>query len=332
MPVFEALEQIGITMNLDNFYQKYGHPITLDNSIESKRYQEFVNYHLGILSQVLNTKCKQSKIDLKVINNFDLNAHAFKYDDKKYLLAFRTGIWIVIDRLSSQYTNLFEKNLKLIGSLSKQIEYKHLFEYFVLLFLFGHEAGHVFRGHTDFSERKLIDESEIMKFNAYNKLSYRFSSDEKKLKFLFEADADAFSGFIVASGIYQQYKNLLKLFPSTKNDDLSIELYKMASYSILILMNVFNHSYHPSIAYYAPMLRFGIVLGHLSEQLLKYELFSEANLFKLNMETFFECYSFFMDNGNNFNKISSNDLQQEIQKNWEIHKEFSLEIEKYKIC
>lgn len=248
-------------------------------------------------SEVNSNLEEGSKIEFSVSLSSSLNARAEK-KSHGYSITMNSGI--------------FEKSFQIVGENIDYYKQKHGAEldkeFYVSIgcaiiwtSIFGHELGHILRGHLDYLEShssNTIDESSeppALTVNYFDEFSY------ERTKLLMEFDADVFCTKLIAEHISFLEKKSLTDSICTKGVIIDI-----AISSLYFLFNEQCRLEGESTKYPKAILRLNCMLNFITKHLASKGTLSENEARKAVNETAFGVYSFLVDD-NYYNQATSSD-------------------------
>lgn len=228
------------------------------------------------------------EIYIQVSNDYSLNAHAIKRADKKYLINIRSGIIPLtfgiiaenVDFFLEKYPDLEDKETSvMLGTL------------LVWTQIFGHELGHILRGHLDVVNNNITnlvdDESALSIIHSTKGTSLELDY----ARMIMEFDADIFSAFFVANRVLSMIKNAPE--KSIKEETLI----SLALTSIFFFFNELCKIEGKSTKYPPSMVRANALNMHLVKHLSGKTSFSDEELSEIMRHSIFDTYSFLVDKG-----------------------------------
>ncbi|EPY4487431.1 hypothetical protein ACXDLE_000917 [Klebsiella variicola] len=241
------------------------------------------------------------KISLHIEDNFELNAHAKKIDNNFHIVLLSGLIPITFDILSEnveffmrEYPDLKEKEFPVaLGCV------------FIWHHIFGHELGHVARGHLSLVKSKeinLVGDYQVFSM-GYNVVDESFSEDQ--IKTLMEYDADVFSAYFVANVVL----NTIKKAPEEKIEEKT--LIGLSLTSIFFFFNFLCKLEGKQSKYPPAMVRAHALQTHVIKHLSKKTKLSDEELKDIMDIAIFNAHSYLVDNKRFFQSmddVSLNDL------------------------
>ncbi|ENQ0853264.1 hypothetical protein ACEJ30_000414 [Klebsiella oxytoca] len=226
------------------------------------------------------------KIALHIKDDFNLNAHAQKKDNDFHIVLLSGLIPITFDILSDnveffmrEYPDLKEKEAPVaLGCV------------FIWHHIFGHELGHIARGHLSFVESKktnLIGDYQVYSM-GYNVTGEDFCEDQ--IKTLMEYDADVFSAYFVADVVLDTIKNA----PEKKIEEKT--LIGLSLTSIFFFFNFLCKLEGSKSKYPPAMVRANALQQHVIKHLSKKTKLSDEELKDILDVSIFNAYSYLVDN------------------------------------
>ncbi|WP_407273858.1 hypothetical protein V6C39_08100 [Dickeya ananatis] len=240
------------------------------------------------------------KISLFVKDDFNLNAHAKKKGNDFYIVLLSGLIPITFDILAEnveffmeEYPDLKDKEAPVaLGCV------------FIWHHIFGHEIGHIARGHLSLVESKetnLVGDYQVysMGYNAYDD-----DFSENQIKTLMEYDADVFSAPFVADVVLNTIKN---------NSGGEIEektLIGVCLTSIFFFFNFLCQLEGKESKYPPAMVRANALQSYLIQHLSKKTKLSDEELEDLMHTSIYNAYSYLVDNNKLFQPMDDVSLNQ----------------------
>jgi len=246
-------------MSRDAFYRKNGQPI-LSQDIELEEDGIFVAMYYQfqeILTQLnVSENYDLNRIDCELLLKWGLNAHAKKLEDNQYLIAMRSGVVGQVLTLMKESSVYFTSRYKCFSEKEAPIAFGSSF---IWMQIFGHELGHILRGHLDLQKRgemNMLEEesTEVLFFDLpddlYDNLNER--------QFLIEMDADNFSATFVGQQL------LMLISKSFEEECFDIEeLVSLCISSILIFFTFVSEQSVLNGRYPNPLTRAETVISSL---------------------------------------------------------------------
>lgn len=239
------------------------------------------------------------KIALHIKDDFNLNAHAQKKDNNFHIVLLSGLIPMTFDILSEnieffmrEYPDLKEKEAPVaLGCV------------FIWHHIFGHELGHVARGHLSLAKSKeinLIGDYQVYSM-GYNVVDEDFSEDQ--IKTLMEYDADVFSAYFVADVVL----NTIKKAPEKKIEEKTLVSLSLTSifffFNFLCKLEGKNSKYPPA------MVRANALQSHVIKHLSKKTKLSDEELKDIMDVSIFNAYSYLVDNKRLFQSMDDVSLK-----------------------
>lgn len=239
--------------------------------------------------KIINSSLKKDgkRISLFIENDLSLNAHAKKIDNNNFHVVLLSGLIPItfnilaenVDFFLQEYPDLKEKEAPIaLGCI------------FILYHIFGHEMGHVARGHLSFVRSKqtnLIGDYQVDSM-GYNVSAKDFSKDQ--LKTLMEYDADVFSASFVADVVL----DAIKKGPDEKIKEKT--LIGLSLSSIFFFFNFLCKIEEKESKYPPPMVRANALQSYLIKHLSKKTKLSDEELKDIMDTSFFNAYTYLEDN------------------------------------
>lgn len=236
----------------------------------------------------LNSPLKKynKEINLLVEDNFNLNAHA-KKDGNGFEIVLLSGLIPMtfdilsenVDFFMEEYPDLKEKEAAVgLGCV------------FIWNHIFGHELGHILRGHLSFIETKetnLIGNYHVTSM-AYNVDDEGFS--ESHIRTLMEYDADIFSAKFVADILLNTIKKAREINIEEKS------LIGLCLTSIFFFFNSIGKLDKGNSKYPPAMVRANTLQSYIVRHLLKKTRFSDEELEDIMNASVYSAYSHLVDN------------------------------------
>ncbi|EJH2819803.1 hypothetical protein NDM28_004384, partial [Salmonella enterica] len=230
-----------------------------------------------------------------------LNAHAKKIDNNFHIVLLSGLIPITFDILSEnveffmrEYPDLREKEFPVaLGCV------------FIWHHIFGHELGHVARGHLSLVKSKeinLVGDYQVFSM-GYNVVDENFSEDQ--IKTLIEYDADVFSAYFVADVVL----NTIKKAPEEQIEEKT--LIGLSLTSIFFFFNYLCKLEGKKSKYPPAMVRANALQKHVIKHLSKKTKLSDEELKDIMDISIFNAHSYLVDNKRFFQSmddVSLNDL------------------------
>lgn len=229
-------------------------------------------------------------LEFALTGSFKFNAHAIKFKENEYIIAFRSGIVTktlhTLGREIDFYKDKFE---------SKQLVDKEaplaLGCTFIWIQMFTHELGHIIRGHNDISkDRSMINMLGPAQELCSEEILTDLSISKDELKFLIEIDADVFSSFFVAQQVIDLTKKPKDGSLISEKDILTI-----CFSSIFFFFNWVNENQSDTTKYPPAMLRSHILFEEIIRYLDGKLNLSVSEIKAIEGEITYECYSFLED-------------------------------------
>lgn len=226
-------------------------------------------------------------IQFSVINSYEFNAHARKLDDKTYTIKLRSGIVPMTFQIIAENVDFFVQKYPELEDKEASVALGSLF---VWTQIFTHELGHIIRGHVDIINNKstnLVDDTAEM---SMVEIPSKSDLEKDQVKMLMEFDADIFSSYFVAKVIINTIKNAKK--------ERNLEDKTIVSLAITSMFFFFNYLCEiegKSTKYPPAMVRVSAIHTYIVKYLSGKTSLSDEELSQLMRESFYEAYSFLVD-------------------------------------
>lgn len=218
-------------MELENIFKDYGNPMQEDNTSEDFEifsYSRILDYIRKEIIESLTLKNKNLNIQIFVVNNFEVNAHAIKLKSNEYVIIIKSGLIKFAMDTCGYEIDFLKEELKSLGDHNDIMTF---YIYFTILYFVGHEFGHIINGHLEFSKKDyMIDERSFIDICNINKLPDNLTSNPDIFRHLLELNADKLSLIFLANGVL----NLLLKFQNDYAKNTLNGLVKLVVYNIYL--------------------------------------------------------------------------------------------------
>jgi hypothetical protein len=287
-----------LAIKLEDVFQYYGNPIQEDKTsddFEIFSYTQTLKYIREEIIQSIILKNKNLNIQIFVVNNFEVNAHAIKLDTNEYVIIIKSGLIKFAMETCGYEIDFLKKELK---SLGDQNDIMAFYIYFTVLYFSGHEFGHIINGHLEFSKNDYtIDEKSLLDISNINELPEDLKSNPDIFRHLLELNADKLSIIFLAQGVL----NLLIKFQKDLNKNTLNELVKLVVYNIYLTHYKFGFFDNKSKNYPSHFFRAYTIIHNFPKVLTP--LFKEKIHADINNITNLACnemFDYLSDNDESF--------------------------------
>lgn len=239
-------------------------------------------------------------IQFSVINSYEFNAHARKLDDKTYTIKLRSGIVPMTFQIIAENIDFFVQKYPELEDKEASVA---LGSIFVWTQIFTHELGHIIRGHVDIVNNKstnLVDDTSEM---SMVEMPTKSDLEKDQVKMLMEFDADIFSSYFVAKVIINTIKNAKK---ERRLEDKTIV--SLAITSMFFFFNYLCEIEGKSTKYPPAMVRVSAIHTYIVKYLSGKTSLSDEELSQLMKESFYDAYSFLVDENSFKQSLSRTEL------------------------
>lgn len=250
----------------------------------------------------INSSLEESdkRISLFVRDDFKLNAHAKKMDNDFYIVLLSGLIPITFDILAEN-VEFFMKEYPDLKDKEAPVTLECVF---IWHHIFGHELGHVARGHLSLVESKetnLVGDYQVYSM-GYNVGDEDFSKGQ--IKTLMEYDADVFSAYFVADVVL----DTIKKAPEEKIEEKT--LIGLSLTSIFFFFNFLCKLEGKESKYPPAMVRANALQSHVIQHLSKKTKLSDEELEDIMNASIYNAYSYLVDNNRLFQPVDDVSLNE----------------------
>jgi hypothetical protein len=281
-------------VNREKFFKRNGAFFPRDVLALDDEYQialdiyKFFDELLASLSE--EDDFRHLSIEFCVVNNYSFNAHAAKIAKNEYLIAFRSGLLPRSIQLIGEQIDFLQKRITIFN---EKEEVLGIGLFFALSALFGHELGHILRGHIGASnQRNMADQKHELDDLVGSSMYPEFIEDADEFQRLVELDADTFSASIISIAIIRVNSKLESNGKVTWK-----EVIELAYYSVFLLHNELNHLTNSGRRYPPPILRTEVVFENVVSSLASVWTIPTNELKSAVFEAQFQIFSHLKDVG-----------------------------------
>ena len=277
-----------MAIKLEDVFEHHGNPIQEDKTsddFEIFSYTQTLKYIREEIIQPTVLKNKNLNIQIFVVNNFEVNAHAIKLDTNEYVIIIKSGLIKFAMETCGYEIDFLKKELKLLGDHNDIMAF---YIYFTILYFSGHEFGHIINGHLEFSKKDyMIDEKSLIDICSINELPDNLKENPDIFRHLLELNADKLSIIFLARGVL----NLLIKFQKDFNKNTLNELIKLVVYNIYLTHYKFGFFDNNSKNYPTHFFRAYTIIHNFPKVLTP--LFKEEVHDDINNIADLACYNMF---------------------------------------
>ncbi len=277
-----------MAIELKNVFKYHGDPIQEDENsddFEIFSYTQTLKYIREEIIQPTILKNKDLNIQIFVVNNFEVNAHAIKLDTNEYVIIIKSSLIKFAMETCGYEIDFLKKELKSLGDHNDIMAF---YIYFTMLYFSGHEFGHIINGHLEFSENDyMIDEKSLIDICNINELPNNLKENPNLFRHLLELNADKLSIIFLARGVL----NLLIKFQEDFNKNTLNELIKLVVYNVYLTHYKFGFFDNNSKNYPTHFFRAYTIIHNFPKVLMP--LFKEEAHDNIDKVANLACYNMF---------------------------------------
>jgi len=296
-----------MAIELKKVFKYHGEPIQEDENsddFEIFSYTQTLKYIREEIIKPTILKNKDLNIQIFVVNNFEVNAHAIKLDTNEYVIIIKSGLIKFAMETCGYEIDFLKKELKSLGDHNDIMAF---YIYFTMLYFSGHEFGHIINGHLELSENDyMIDEKSLIDICNINELPNNLKENPNLFRHLLELNADKLSIIFLARGVL----NLLIKFQEDFNKNTLNELIKLVVYNVYLTHYKFGFFDNNSKNYPTHFFRAYTIIYNFPKVLMP--LFKEETHDNIDKVANLACYNMFdylSDNDEDFmNENSKEDI------------------------
>lgn len=230
---------------LEKIFVIHGKPIrkNTDDDFEFDIYTKALKYIENEIIKHTVFKNSDTNIQIFVVNNFEINAHAIKLDQNEYVIILKSGLIDFAMQTCGFDIDFLKEELRPLGDHN---DIMGLYIYFTLMYFSGHEFGHIINGHLEFSKNtQMLDEKSKINILNINSIPNELKANPNVFQHLLELNADKLSTVFLVRGLL----NLYIKYKQTYDKDVLESLIKLVVYNIYLthykfgFFNVKNDNY-----------------------------------------------------------------------------------------
>jgi len=216
-------------IKLEDIFKIHGNPIEEDNESDDFEVFAYTQTLKYIRKELLKpTILKNKNIQIFVVNNFEVNAHAIKLDASEYVIIIKSGLIDFTIKTYGYDIDFLKEELKLLGDHN---DIMGLWVYITMLYFAGHEFGHIINGHLEFSKDSyMIDEKSTTNILYMKSLPSSLKAKPDIFHHLLELNADRYS----VTFLSQAFLNLLVKYKKDYDKDTLESLIELITYNIYL--------------------------------------------------------------------------------------------------